>query len=126
MRVFVVLLALLAGGKIWFQESAYRTATRDALVSAYGSRAAQSCQAQPAVDVRGVALTVGAIDWARNATIDYMVGNPNVPVYPWQVDSPLWDKRYKHAHLRLTSGDSMTRIVCDYDLVAGGATLSVM
>lgn len=43
MRALILALALLAAGKIWFQDTLYRTATEDALVAAYRAPAAEAC-----------------------------------------------------------------------------------
>jgi len=117
MRALVLVLALIAGLKIWVQESAYRAATEEAIVLAYRTRATDAC----AGALRSAALRpAAAADWARVAEARVAIGKPSVPVYFWQIDHELWDARFRHAYLMIGSGDGET---CAYDLQADTAEI---
>jgi hypothetical protein len=113
MRALVLALALLACLKVWAQDSVYRAATEDAIISAYRDRAIASCQK----DSRGLAPSA-ATSWTNPADIKLVIGNANVPVYIWELDHELWNARYKNPYLVLSAGPG-ARLVCTYDIGSG-------
>lgn len=126
MRVVVVILALLAAAKVWTQDRMYREAAGEALLAAYKVHAQAACRARPQTDKRGMPLTAGNVDWGKAGTAEVLIGNPRISVPIWQFDHPQWDQRYKHPVVRLTVGDSLSRLACDYDVMAGSAEILVL
>ncbi len=126
MRFVVLFLAVLAGLKVWTQDRLYRSAAGEALIAAYQERAVGACQAKPKADARGQPLVVGALDWSKAKADDIMFGNPAIEIAVWQVDHALWNARYRNPILRLKFEDRLTRIVCDYDVLAGQAAVRVL
>jgi hypothetical protein len=120
MRAMVLALALLAGLKIWAQDSVYRSATEQALISAYRDRAVTACRKEPQRDGRGYALAPFPIDWANAAETRLVIGDSRLSVYPWEVDHEHWNARYRSAYLILSSP---TGLDCTYDLAAGTARI---
>lgn len=119
MGALILALAVLAGLKIWVQESAYRTATEEAIVQAYRARAADACrgasQSMPQIS------TVDA-DWSSGAEPRVTVGNRAVPVHIWQFDHELWNARFRQPYLVLSSpGPALS---CTYDILAGTAVVA--
>ena len=53
MRALVLVLAVLAGAKIWTQERLYREGAEEALLLAYRERAMAACQSQQPPASRG-------------------------------------------------------------------------
>jgi hypothetical protein len=123
MRAIVLALAMLAGLKVWYQDTVYRTAATEALVSAYRTRATEACQKQPQRDELGRSLAAFQVDWRSPTSIEVVIGNKQVDVSLWETDHPLWAARYKHPYLMLASGDRHSRLSCAYDVLAGSATL---
>ena len=122
MRALVLALALLAALKVWAHESAYRSATEEALVSAYRARAAEACaRVSPGTPV-APGETAGALDWATSPAARVAVGNPAVRVHLWQLDHELWNARFRQPYLVL--GDGPAGLSCTYDLLAGTAEVS--
>lgn len=121
MRALVLALALLAGLKIWIQDSIYRTATGDALLLAYRSRAADACagisKAMPASGNKQ-----GAADWSAAAEPHVAVGNPALPVRIWDVDNELWNARFRQPYLVLSA--EAAGLYCTFDILAGTATIA--
>lgn len=126
MRALIVLLAVLAGLKVWTQDRMYRTAAGEALLAAYRERAMAACQSLPHSDARGMPMSAGSIDWTRAESAEILIGNPNVSVYVWQVDHALWTTRYQHPIVRLMMGDRLSRLVCDYDVMVQAAAVAVL
>jgi hypothetical protein len=118
----VLTLALLAGLKIWAQDTLYKSATEEALVAAYRDRAVETCQKQRPKDPHGQPLAT-ASGWSNPSSVKLVIGNDNVSVYIWQVDNALWSERYKRPYLVLAAADRRSSIACAFDITAGSAQL---
>jgi hypothetical protein len=126
MRAFVLALALLAGLKLWIQDTVFRSATEEAMVKAYRERAIQACQRDVQRDARGQLLAASVINWSKPASIRLEIGKKDVDVYAWDVDNALWATRFKTPYLKLTAGTPTWTVVCEYDVAAGSAVLARM
>jgi hypothetical protein len=117
MRSLVLIVALLAGLKVWTQDHLYRSATSAALITAYRDRAAESCFKS----VTKTALAdLKANPWQRPKLSRIVIGDPDAEVAFWDWQNPLWSVRFRHPHLEL-SADTPTMPTCRYDISAGVA-----
>lgn len=129
MRAFVLLLALLAGLKIWASEQLFRSAAEDALVAAYRDKAVAACQKEagvkePGRDVKaGLASAAAAAAWARPADIRLVIGKRGVDVNIWDRDNALWAVRYKYPFLVLKAAEGSGQGTCEYDVTLGQAAM---
>ncbi|MGE3230014.1 MAG: hypothetical protein AB7J30_11315 [Hyphomicrobium sp.] len=120
MRFLVLALALLAGLKIWIQDTVYRSAAEEAIVLAYRARAADACAgaSHPAL-----APDRGApADWSSGAEPRVTVGNPALGVHVWDVDNALWNARFRQPYLVLAAPGA--GLACTYDILAATATIA--
>lgn len=117
MRVIVLCFAVVAGLKVWTQDRFYRAAMSDVLVQTYRERAQQSCQKELAKPAKSPVAT-----WTPDQHAEIVIGNPHAVVALWDFDNPLWEVRFRHPQLILTSG-SPKKVNCAYDLVAGLASV---
>lgn len=118
MRALVIVLAVLAGLKVWTTVQFYREGTQDALVLAYRDRAIAACQSQePVSSARAYAPL-----WTRPAAVGVAIGRRSADVDIWDYDHPLWESRFKHPQVVLTS--DMPGHVCEYDIIEGRAYLT--
>lgn len=115
MRALVLILALLAGLKVWYQDGVFREAADAAVASAYRGPAIAACQKQHAVD---------PVAWTNPESIHLTAGNRNIPVRFWQVDHALWTARFKKPHLVLQAAAANGGLVCTYDLASGQAAVT--
>ena len=122
MRAFVLALALLAGVKIWLQDSAYKSATEEALIAAYRDRAVAACRREPHKTLLSPELAAFATDWQTGTEVHVSAGNSAVQVHFWQVDHELWNARYRNLYLVLTSGS--VGLTCAYEIAKGTAEIS--
>ncbi len=122
MRFFAMLLVLLAGLKLGYQEMTYRAATSEVIIGAYRDRAIQACRRDP----RNAAARSGADAWARPASITLAIGKSGLDVYLWQVDHALWNARFRNPYLFLTADPGTENLVCEYDVVNGTAFVAKM
>lgn len=119
MRAVVLILAGLAGLKVWTHEHIYRSATEDALVHAYRDSAIDACQKDRRKD-----RDAKAANWNNPASIQLVIGKRDVDVAIWDVDNALWPVRYKYPLLVLKSGAPGGDLTCEYDMTLGTASVS--
>jgi len=120
MRFLVLALALLAGLKIWIQDTVYRSAAEEAIVLAYRARAADACAgASRSGPEPG---QQAAADWSSGAEPRVTVGNAALGVHIWDVDNALWNARFRQPYLVLTAPGA--GLACTYDILAAMATIT--
>jgi len=118
MKTFVIVLALLAAGKLGWQEYLFRAGARDALLDAYREHALQACMR----DARNLSPAVSPQAWA-NPQIELVIGKREFSVYPWQVDHANWNARYRNPYLFLTAGLHPGQLFCEYDILNASASV---
>lgn len=118
MRVVVILVAALAGLKVWTQDRMYRSIMHDALLQAYRERATVSCLKEFA----RIGRPIGA-KWPVEASAEIIIGNPATDVAVWDYQNPLWDVRFRHPHVKLSAPGAAGP--CAFDVAAGLATTKV-
>jgi len=125
-RLLVLLLAILAGIKVWTQERLYREGAQDALILAYRDRAIAACQmSAPDSSVGHPTASPASLPlWTRPASVALVIGRSNARVSIWEVNSALWPARFKHPHVVLTASDRLPHAVCEYDVIEGRAYLT--
>lgn len=138
MRALVIMLAVLAGVKVWTQERLYREGARDALLLAYRDRAIAACQmSAPDAPASHAADPIGRLSdrsapsstaalplWTRPSSVSLSIGRSSASVSIWQINNELWPARFKHPHVVLTAKDRAPYEVCEYDVIEGRAYLT--
>lgn len=130
MRLVVVALAALAGGKIWTQDQIFRSAATDALIHAYRAKAIEACRKAPVP--QGTAAPTEAAQkllasaFAAPAALRLEIGNPDVDVALWQVDHAAWPMRYKYPYLVLEAGSPAPVARCSYDVTLDRAAIRTL
>jgi hypothetical protein len=120
MRFIVLLLGLLAVGKVGYQEYLFRTKRKETVVAAYRDRAAQVCQR----DAKSASFDVRVDSWLKSRDINLRIGNREVDVMPWQVDSQRWAARYRNPNLWMSIPAGAGTLACSYDVVTGIAVVA--
>ena len=115
MRFLVIAFGCLACVKVWTQDRLVRAAMGDALVQAYRERAQQVCSRET-----GKSGTGAAGQWPTGATAEITIGSQIAGVSIWDYENPMWDVRYRHPHLVLTTTGAR-KLRCSYDLSVGVA-----
>lgn len=115
LRIVVMVVAALAGLKVWAQDRYQRGIFHDALIAAYGEQARTRCQKELAKASPG--------KWhPRTDALSVTIGNAATDVAVWDVDNPLWEVRYRHPHIMVPASER-DQASCAYDIVAGLANL---
>ncbi len=120
LRVAALMLGALAAAKVGTQEYLYRSGTQDVLISAYRDRAIQACQKLP----RSQGMITNTSAWSKPIDVRVVIGKSELDVWFWQVDSSLWEARYRNPYLYLANGDRLSSVTCEYDIVHGIASAS--
>ena len=120
-RAVVLILAVLAGVKIWAQERLYRQGAEEALMLAYRERAIAACQSQ--VPDRSLPAAASPL-WTRPASVALVIGRSSANVNIWELDNALWPARFKHPHVVLKAREQGLREKCEYDVIEGRAYLT--
>jgi hypothetical protein len=135
LRALVVVLAVLAGVKVWTQERLYRDGAGEALLLAYRDRAIAACQmsapdapASRAADPigrlseRAAPVSTAALPlWTKPSSVSLSIGRASAQVSIWELNNELWPARFKHPHVVLTAKDHLPYQVCEYDVIEGRA-----
>ncbi len=121
MRAVVLVLAGLAGLKIWTHDQIFRSAAEEALVQAYRGPAVEACFKGTRRDSRPAA---GPNPWAAPASVRLVMGRSDVDVAIWDVDNALWVMRYKYPLLVIDAGGAAAGLVCEYDVTLGTAAVT--
>ncbi len=119
MKAIVFFLALLAVAKIGYQEYLYRTATNDVIINAYRNRAVNACRK----DAAAQRLATSIATWSRPTSMKLVIGKANLDVYFWQINSKLWNARYRNPYLFLSIDQNPASVFCEFDIVHGSASV---
>lgn len=121
MRTLVIILALLAIGKVATVEWLYRSASDDVIVNAYRPRALEACGRDAR---RAFGLDVAA--WSLQTPVRLEIGSRGGSIRIWQVEHPGWAQRFRNPYLHLTAGAPGVQVHCTYDVVGGSVLASKM
>jgi len=119
MKPIVIFLALLASAKIGYQEYLFRTSTVDVIINAYRTRAVTACQR----DAKMQRLPSSHNLWSQPQALRLAIGKSNLDVYIWQINSNLWNARFRNPYIFITAKPSASNIFCEYDIVHGVASV---
>lgn len=121
MRAVAIILALLAGAKVWTHQTIFRQATEEALITAYRERAIEACERSSARALRGPRQERPT--FINPSRVELVIGNSNIAVNIWDVDNALWGMRFKYPYLMVTSAEGTPAGRCQYDVTLASAEL---
>jgi hypothetical protein len=117
MRLLVVILTLMAAGKVATLQWLHRAASDDVIISAYRPRALDACAAEG----RRLTPPIDAAAWSAETSIRLEIGRRTRGVAVWQVDNPGWHERFRNPYLQLEAHGARAQVRCEYDIVNGTA-----
>lgn len=120
MRLLVVILALLAAGKVTTLQWLHRSASDEVIISAYRPRALDAC----AAEARRLSPPVEPAAWIADTQIRLEIGRRSHRVRVWQVDDASWPERFRNPYLHLEARSTIAHVRCEYDIVNGTAAAS--
>lgn len=120
MRIVVLVLALLAAGKVVSQEYRYRTSLTDAVVAAYRDRAAHACF----VDSMSLGLPLAAKAWSQPDGMHVSIGKSQRETSGSHLTNPFRSTYQPTPHLVLVPAGRPRHVSCEYDVVNDTAAVS--
>lgn len=119
MKNLIIVLAVLVVAKLAINAWNYRAATEEALVAAYGMRAAEACEndaksrGYPPVQPR-----------TRPGEVRLVVGSPSADVWFWDVANTEWTRRFRTPYLKLELLAGPATLKCSFDITQKSAVVT--
>jgi hypothetical protein len=122
MRSLVLIVGLLAAGKVGYQEYVERAALTDALLNTYRQDATEACERE--AEHRN--FSVAYRSWAVPTEIGISLGRSSDKEPYWQIGETLLGPTERDPYVVIVAHQEPYRIVCDYDIVRQLATINRM
>lgn len=123
MRKIIIGLAGLVAVKVWATDQIYRSATSDALITAYRPQAIEACRRQAIKGQKTRGATVPLDIWTKPSETKVVLGRSGIDVRVWEIEDPRWRERFRHPQVVITADDGAGTRECEYDMIAGTASL---
>lgn len=125
MRIIVLILVVLAIGKVGVQSYIRQDSAKATIINAYREHALAACRQY----VHQTANNAGAIadqgsqayrpDHGTTISVDLIIGNSTLDVRLWQTSHSLWSARYRDPFIIVQSSNPDGRSICEYDINRG-------
>jgi hypothetical protein len=122
MRSLVLLVGLLAAGKVGYQEYVERTALTEVLLNTYRQDATEACGRE--AEHRN--FSVAYRSWSAPKEIGISLGRSSDNEPYWQIGEALLGPAERDPYVVIVARQDPYRIVCDYDIVRQLATINRM
>ena len=122
MRSLVLMVGLLAAGKVGYQEYVERSALTEVLLNTYRQDATESCVRE--AHHRNFAVPYRS--WSEPEAISISLGRSSDSEPYWQIGETLLGPAERDPYVVIVAREEPYRIVCDYDIVRQLATINRM
>lgn len=122
MRSLVLLVGLLAAGKVGYQEYVERNALTEVLLNTYRQDATEACERE--ADHRNFSVDYSA--WSTPKEISISLGRSTDSEPYWQISEALLGAAERDPYVVILARTEPYKIVCDYDIVRQQATINRM
>ncbi len=122
MRSLVLLVGLLAAGKVGYQEYVERNALTEVLLNTYRQDATEACERE--ADHRNFSVSYSA--WSSSKEISISLGRSSDSEPYWQIGESLLGPAERDPYVVIVARKEPYKIVCDYDIVRQLATINRM
>ena len=122
MRSLVLIVGLLAAGKVGYQEYAERSALSEVLLNTYRQDATEACEREAG----NRNISVAYMAWSSPKEISISLGRSSDSEPYWQIGESLLGPAERDPFVVILARREPYRIVCDYDIVRQLATVNRM
>ena len=122
MRSLVLLVGLLAAGKVGYQEYVERNALTEVLLNTYRQDATEACEREAGHRNFSVAYSA----WSSPKEISISLGRSSDNEPYWQIGETLLGPTERDPYVVIVAHKDPYKIVCDYDIVRQLATINRM
>lgn len=120
MRSIAMIIALLAAGKLGYQEYAYRITLADVVMTTYRQDAVVACQREAAQRN----LSVSYVSWTKPEEMSLEVGRSGSDSKLGGLGDRLLDFGPRDPYLVIVARKLPFKIICEFDIVRQVATVS--
>ena len=117
----IVLVALIALNFV-YDEYLFRSAAHDVIVETFRTSAADACHS----NAQNQNITASHAAWRNPASLKLVIGKSNLDVYFWQIDSLMWNAKYKNPYMLIVADENPSYILCEYDILHRTASVQRM
>ena len=117
----LVVVALIAVN-FAYHEYLFRVSAHDVIVETFKTRAADACYN----DAQSQKIYASQASWRNPASLKLVIGKSNLDVYFWQIDSVMWNAKYKNPYIFIVAEDNPAYILCEYDILHRSASVHRM
>lgn len=118
MRGLVLVLLLLAAGKVGYQQYAVSAAKTEIIVAAYRDRAIGACERAAKINQ----VEPNAV-WARSRDVRLVIRSGSLDLSMLLGENGLWGARAKSPYLFLSTAGEVRNVYCEFDIVQGHAAV---
>lgn len=128
MRIIVLMLFVLAFGKVGTQSYIRQESAKATIIKAYREHALVACKpylarvnsAGPSGELLPDSGRQGTRPiLASSVSVDVIIGNPDLDVRLWQTSHSYWSQRYSDPFIIVRSDASPSPAICQYDINRG-------
>ena len=122
LRNAVIVLVALIAANFAYDDYLFRSATHDVIVETFRISAADACHS----NARNQKITASQAAWRNPASMKLVIGKSNLDVYFWQIDSLMWNAKYKNPYMLIVADENRSYILCEYDILNRRASVHRM
>jgi len=122
LRNAVIAVVALVAANFAYDQYLFRSAAHDVIVETFQASAADACHTN--AQSQKIEGTLAA--WRNPASMKLVIGKSNLDVYFWQVDSSMWNAKYKNPYMLLVAEENPSYVLCEYDILHRRASVNRM
>jgi len=122
LRNAVIAVVALFAANFAYDQYLFRAAAHDVIVETFQARAADACYSNAKTQNINGSITA----WRNPASMKLVIGKSNLDVYFWQIDSAMWNAKYKNPYMLLVADDNPSYVLCEYDILHRRASVHRM
>ena len=122
MKNVALVIAVLIAANFAYDDYLFRSSTHDVIVETFRSSAADACQ----TNARSKNIATSHVAWRNPASLKLVIGKSNLDVYFWQIDSTMWNAKYRNPYIFIVADESPSYILCEYDILHRSAYVQRM
>ena len=125
LRNAVIAVAALFVANFCYDEYLFRAATHDVIVETFRATAAEACHSNAMTQK----IEASESSWRHRsnpASLKLVIGKSNLDVYFWQIDSAMWNAKYKNPYMLIVADKDPSYILCEYDILHRRASVHRM
>ncbi len=122
MKNLALVIIAVIGVNFAYDEYMFRSSAHDVIVETFKTSAADACYD----NARGQNIGGSHNSWRNPASLKLVIGKSNLDVYFWQIDSSMWNAKYRNPYIFIVADENPAFILCEYDILHRTASVHRM